>query len=203
MTFFADFFTAMMMALLLENTLFARALGTSRFIRLLNSPSEFLPFSIILTTVLTVASAVSYLVVILLLPFGNILTLELSSLQPFIYLSIIALVALGLGALAKYKMKTLYSKYSDLLLPATINCAVLGTILLGVRDYSNSFASFLGLGMGSGIGFSLAVLIVFMGKKRLDKMNIPQPFKGLPIQLIYIGIISLAIYGFIGGSILL
>ncbi len=198
MNFFADFLSAMMIALLLENTLFARALGTSRFIRLVNNPKELFPFSTILTGILTISSMLSYLAVILLAPIDII-----DSLWPLIYITIICLVVVGLRALGKCKFKAIYSKYSSLLLPATVNCAVLGTVLLGARDYSDSFASFLGLGIGSGIGFTVAVLVVFMGKKRLEAMNVPTPFRGLPIQLIYIGIISLAIYGFIGGSILL
>ena len=43
---------------------------------------------------------------------------------------------------------------------------------------------------------------MYYGQKQLKKLDIPEPFRGLPSEMIYIGIISLAIYGFIGSSIL-
>ena len=44
----------------------------------------------------------------------------------------------------------------------------------------------------------VAVLVVDEGRRRLRSKDIPHIFRGLPSVLIYIGILSLAIYGLVG-----
>ena len=56
----------------------------------------------------------------------------------------------------------------------------------------------LGFALGSGVGYVLAVVVVMGGEKRLESEKIPAMFRGLPITLLYIGILALAIYGFTG-----
>ena len=51
-----------------------------------------------------------------------------------------------------------------------------------------------------GVRSVLAVLLVTEGQRRLRSRRIPASFRGLPITLVYIGILALAIYGFTGGS---
>ena len=55
-----------------------------------------------------------------------------------------------------------------------------------------------GFGFGSGVGYLVAVLVVDEGRRRLRSKDIPHIFRGLPSVLIYIGILSLAIYGLVG-----
>uniref|UniRef100_UPI0040299D9A Rnf-Nqr domain containing protein n=1 Tax=Gemmiger qucibialis TaxID=2997294 RepID=UPI0040299D9A len=54
------------------------------------------------------------------------------------------------------------------------------------------------VGFGSGVGYLVAVLVVDEGRRRLRSKDIPHIFRGLPSELIYIGILSLAIYGLVG-----
>ena len=56
----------------------------------------------------------------------------------------------------------------------------------------------IGFGFGSGVGYLVAVLVVDEGRRRLRSKDIPHIFRGLPSVLIYIGILSLAIYGLVG-----
>ena len=49
----------------------------------------------------------------------------------------------------------------------------------------------------------LAVLLVTEARHRLRSKAIPEAFRGLPITLIYIGVLALAIYGFTGHSVIL
>ena len=51
---------------------------------------------------------------------------------------------------------------------------------------------------GSALGYVLAVLVVTEGQRKLQNRNVPAPFKGLPVTLLYIGVLALAIYGFTG-----
>ena len=49
----------------------------------------------------------------------------------------------------------------------------------------------------------LAVLLVTEARHRLRSKAIPKAFRGLPITLVYIGVLALAIYGFTGHSVIL
>ena len=49
----------------------------------------------------------------------------------------------------------------------------------------------------------LAVLLVTEARHRLRSRAIPKAFRGLPITLVYIGVLALAIYGFTGHSVIL
>ena len=80
---------------------------------------------------------------------------------------------------------------------ATFNTCLLGTLLISSVQNFN-FAQTLGFALGSGIGYVLAVAVVMGGEKRLESEKIPAMFRGLPITLLYIGILALAIYGFTG-----
>ena len=51
--------------------------------------------------------------------------------------------------------------------------------------------------------FVLAVLLVTEARHRLRSKAIPEAFRGLPITLVYIGVLALAIYGFTGHSVIL
>ena len=79
---------------------------------------------------------------------------------------------------------------------------VLGTVLVE-RTQSFTLAQSIGFGLGSGLGYLLAVMLVTEAGNRLRSKAIPEAFRGLPITLIYIGVLALAIYGFTGHSVIL
>ena len=49
----------------------------------------------------------------------------------------------------------------------------------------------------------MAVLLVTEAQNRLRSQAIPSAFRGMPITLIYIGVLALAIYGFTGHTVIL
>lgn len=53
-------------------------------------------------------------------------------------------------------------------------------------------------GLGSGIGYLLAMLLCWSIRERLDFCDIPRAFRGAPIFFIYVGLISLALFGLMG-----
>ena len=76
---------------------------------------------------------------------------------------------------------------------AAVNSGVLGTVLVE-RTQSFTLAQSIGFGLGSGLGYLLAVMLVTEAGNRLRSKAIPEAFRGLPITLIYIGVLALAIY---------
>ena len=74
-----------------------------------------------------------------------------------------------------------------------------------VKRYRRSFYS-RGTRIKKGIGIVvlvLAVLLVTEARHRLRSKAIPEAFRGLPITLVYVGVLALAIYGFTGHSVIL
>lgn len=57
------------------------------------------------------------------------------------------------------------------------------------------------LAAGTAVGFALTLWLVAVGVDRLDNENIPKAFRGTPIQLIYIGLLSLAFSVFSYGNV--
>ncbi len=85
---------------------------------------------------------------------------------------------------------------------AAVNSGVLGTVLVA-RTQSFTLEQSMGFGLGSGLGYLLAVMLVTEADHRLRSEAIPEAFRGLPITLVYIGVLALAIYGFSGHSVIL
>mgnify|MGYP007120002651 FL=1 len=65
---------------------------------------------------------------------------------------------------------------------------------------TKGYAGYHGRRRGRGV---LAVLLVTEARHRLRSRAIPKAFRGLPITLVYIGVLALAIYGFTGHSVIL
>ena len=51
--------------------------------------------------------------------------------------------------------------------------------------------------------YPLAVVLVAEGQRRLRNRRIPMSFRGLPLTLLYLGMLALAIYGFTGHTLLI
>ena len=78
-----------------------------------------------------------------------------------------------------------------------MNCALLGVTLLNMQQGGGLLAS-LFFSAGAGLGFSLVLLGFTAINLRLAVTDLPAAFKGLPLQMVTLGIISLAFSGFTG-----
>ena len=122
--------------------------------------------------------------------------------RPLIYLGCIALVSVG-ELVVLYLVRLPWQRQLLRILPlAALNSCVLGTLLLG-RTQSFTLTQSMGFGLGSGVGYLMAVLLVTEAQNRLRSQSIPAAFRGMPITLIYIGVLALAIYGFTGHTVIL
>jgi Na+-transporting NADH:ubiquinone oxidoreductase subunit E len=91
----------------------------------------------------------------------------------------------------------LYQKLGVFLPLITVNCAILGaSLFMVIRNYS--FIVTIGYGLGSGIGWFLAIMAMAGIRQRLATERIPRGLQGPGITLIIAGLMALAFIGFTG-----
>lgn len=91
----------------------------------------------------------------------------------------------------------LYAALGVFLPLIAVNCAILGGALFMVeRDYTLGEASVFGL--GSGIGFWLAIVALAAIREKLKYSNVPPPLRGLGITFIVVGLMSMGFMAFSG-----
>ncbi len=91
----------------------------------------------------------------------------------------------------------LYQKLGIFLPLITVNCAILGaSLFMVIRDYS--FIVTVGYGLGSGIGWFLAIIAMAGIRQKLANARIPRGLQGPGITLIIAGLMALAFIGFTG-----
>ena len=79
----------------------------------------------------------------------------------------------------------------------TVNCAILGvSLFMVIRDYT--FIVTIGYGLGSGIGWFLAIIAMGAIRQKLKNERIPAGLQGPGITLIIAGLMALAFIGFTG-----
>ena len=113
------------------------------------------------------------------------------------YIGVIAaMVQILEMALDKYFPK-LYNALGVFLPLITVNCAILGGSLLMVqREYA--FSESVVYGLGSGIGFALAIVVLAGIREKLRYSNIPPGLRGLGITFITVGLMAMAFMLFSG-----
>ncbi|KKM98994.1 hypothetical protein LCGC14_1152250, partial [marine sediment metagenome] len=92
---------------------------------------------------------------------------------------------------------TLYRSLGIYLPLITTNCAVLGLALFAsLRGYS--FIETLFFGVGTGVGFTLALVMMAGIREELQLGNVPKAMEGPAITLLVAGMMALAFMGFSG-----
>ena len=185
----AVFFSYALLAIFAQNAVFTRALGVSRMVQLVGDDrTSSALFGMMLCITQVLVAPVAFLAGRFIAPLDN-----RAQLRPLVYIASIAGVCL-----AEHRVRGLLR-----IVPlAALNSGVLGTVLVE-RTQSFTLGQSLGFGLGSGLGYVLAVLLVTEARHRLRSKAIPKAFRGLPITLVYIGVLALAIYGFTGHSVIL
>lgn len=91
----------------------------------------------------------------------------------------------------------LYASLGIFLPLITVNCAILGaSLFMVIRDYD--FLTSFTFGLGSGIGWTLAILAMAGIRMKIARARIPKGLEGAGIALIITGIMALAFMGFNG-----
>lgn len=190
-------------AILVSNVVLAKFLGLCPFIGVTQRTESALGMGAAVTFVMFLASFATFILYRgILVPSGLVLALK----TPMFILVIAALVQL-VELFMRARLPALYDALGIYLPLITTNCAVMGVALLNTSDAPADFQqmSFMaGLaaaswrGICSGLGFTMAMLLMSGIRERLAHVNVPEPLRGIPIAFICTGLMAMAFLGFTG-----
>lgn len=182
--FFASIFTG--------NILLVYFLGMCSFLSVSKQVKTSLGLGLAVTFVLTITSALNYILYFFLLePLG------IEYLRYIAFIIVIAAVVQLLEMIIERISETLYINLGIFLPLITVNCAILGvSLFMVIRQYT--FIQSVMFGAGSGIGWMLAILAMAGIRQRLVESRIPPALRGAGIALIISGIMAMAFIGFSG-----
>ncbi len=122
---------------------------------------------------------------------------DLNFLGLITYIGVIAATVQILEMVLDKYVPSLYNALGIFLPLITVNCAILGgTLFMVERDYA--FGESVVFGLGSGVGFALAIIALSGIREKLKYSNIPSGLRGLGITFITVGLMAIAFMLFSG-----
>ena len=179
-------------AILANNFIFSQFLGICPFLGVSKKVDTAVGMGVAVTFVMGLASAITWLVNLLLVNLG------LEYMQTVAFILVIASLVQFIEMFLQKAMPTLYTALGVYLPLITTNCAVLGVALLNTQNDYNFIASVV-YGITGGLGFLLAIFLFAAVREQLEvSSDNPKAFDGFPIALITAGLMALAFMGFSG-----
>ena len=179
-------------ALLVQNFVLYYFLGICPFLGVSKKIDSALSMGLAVTFVMSITAVVSWLINnLILIPY------DLGYLQIVSFILVIASLVQLVEMFIRKISPPLYQALGIYLPLITTNCAIMGLALIAaLNEYS--FIETVIFGFGSGLGFTLAIVLMAGIREQLDLSDVPEPLKGAGIALIVAGIMALAFNGFIG-----
>lgn len=184
--------TIFISAILVNNFVLYYFLGICPFLGVSKKIDSAFSMGLAVTFVMTITAFVSWLINHwILIPYN------LDFLQTVSFILVIASLVQLVEMFIRKISPPLYQALGIYLPLITTNCAIMGLALLAARknyDFPETFI----FGIGSGLGFTLAIILMAGIREDLDLADVPEPLKGAGIALIVSGIMALAFMGFSG-----
>lgn len=185
-------FELVVSASLINNFVFTRFLGLCIFFGVSKKMETAVGMSITFTLVMMISAALSWTAyTYVLIPF------DLSFLKIVVFIGIVAGLVQASDTIMRKIAPELFHKLGIYLALISTNCIILAVPLINAGEKYN-FMESIAFGLGSGIGFALALIIMASIREKLDLADVPALFRGLPIAFIVSGMLALAFSGFSG-----
>lgn len=188
-----EYWVILIGAVFVNNIVLSQFLGICPFLGVSSKVSTSVGMSGAVLFVMTIATTVTYLLhQYILVPAG------LDYLRTITFILVIAALVQMVEIVLKKVSPPLYQALGVFLPLITTNCAVLGVAILalGLQDASLLKAVF--FAFSSSLGFALALILFASIREYLELADLPEGMKGVPINLLVAGILSLAFLGFAG-----
>lgn len=202
---------------LVNNFILAKFLGLCPFIGVSKKRRQAAGMGFAVIFVMTMASAVSWVVYqYLLAPTEHNIfyammgqgrspsDFDFTFLTTIVFILVIATLVQLVEMFLMKVIPPLYESLGIYLPLITTNCAVMGVALLNVKDFGSmqylgeSFLSTVVQGFGAGTGFLLVIFLMSGIRERLDYAEVPECLRGAPLAFICAGLMALAFMGFAG-----
>ncbi len=191
-------------AVFIENMALAFFLGMCTFIALSKKVETAIGLGIAVIIVQTITVPVNNLVLNHLLKLGslawlgeNFAAVDLTFLGFLTYIGVIAAIVQVLEMTLDKYFPPLYNALGIFLPLITVNCAIMaGSLFMVERDYN--LPESVVYGLGSGVSWALAIVILAGIRERLKYSDIPAGLNGLGITFIVVGLMSLGFMSFAG-----
>jgi len=190
--------------------IFAFFLGMCSYLAVSKNVKTSLGLGMAVTFVLLVTVPVDYLLQTKVLGADGIFGIDLSYLSFILFIAVIAgIVQLVEMVVEKYS-PSLYAALGIFLPLIAVNCAIMGASLFMQQrillDASNTQAitsvwDAMVYAVGSGIGWTLAIVSLGAIREKMQFSDVPKPLQGLGITFITVGLMAMAMMCFSGLNI--
>jgi Na+-transporting NADH:ubiquinone oxidoreductase subunit E len=192
-------------SIFIDNMVFAYFLGMCSYLAVSKTVKTSVGLGVAVIFVLLITVPVNYLVEHYVLKKGALIWLgqgfadvDLSFLTFMVFIAVIAAIVQLVEMVIEKFSPALYNSLGIFLPLIAVNCAILGaSLFMQEREYS-SLAEATVFGVGSGIGWMLAIVSIAAIREKLRYSNVPDPLKGLGITFILTGLMAIAFMGFMG-----
>jgi electron transport complex protein RnfA len=179
-------------AIFVNNVVLAQFLGICPFLGVSKKVDTASGMGMAVTAVLVVATIVTYLIQVYVLN-----TFGLEYLQTIAFILVIAALVQMIEMILKKTMPALYQALGVFLPLITTNCCILGVAILVIQKDYDLLEGII-YALSTGFGFLLAMVLFAGLREQLDLVDVPKPFRGVPIALVTASLLAMAFMGFSG-----
>jgi Na+-transporting NADH:ubiquinone oxidoreductase subunit E len=192
-------------SIFVDNMVFAFFLGMCSFLAVSKTVKTSVGLGVAVVFVIVITVPVNFLVEKYVLRKGALVwlgdgfaDLDLSFLTFMVFIAVIAAMVQLVEMITEKFSPSLYNSLGIFLPLIAVNCAILGAALfMQEREYENVLQATV-FGLGSGIGWMLAIVGIAAIREKMRYSNVPAPLKGLGITFILTGLMAIAFMGFMG-----
>ncbi len=192
-------------SIFIENMVFAYFLGMCSYLAVSKTVKTAVGLGAAVIFVLAVTVPVNYLINNYLLQQGALTWLgpefaevDLSFLTFIMFIAVIASMVQLVEMTVEKFAPALYGALGIFLPLIAVNCAILGgSLFMQQKDFIGIHEAGV-YGLGSGIGFFLAILGIAAIREKIAYSNVPAPLKGLGITFIITGLMAIGFMSFMG-----
>ena len=200
-----DLISLFVKSIFVDNMIFAYFLGMCSFLAVSKNVKTATGLGAAVIFVLGVTVPLNYLLEEYVLQAGALSWLgeeyanvDLSFLSFIIFIAVIAAFVQLVEMVVEKFAPALYSSLGIFLPLIAVNCAIMGGSLFMQQRGYETLAEATTFGLGSGIGWFLAIVSLAAIREKLAYSNVPAPLKGLGITFIIVGLMGIAFMGFMG-----
>lgn len=194
-------------SIFIDNMVFAYFLGMCSFLAVSKNVKTSFGLGVAVTFVLLITVPVNYLLDKYVLSAGALAWLNpafadvsLDFLTFILFIAIIAVIVQILEMVIEKFSPTLYNSLGIFLPLIAVNCAILGASLFMQERHFDNVGQSLAYGLGSGIGWTLAIVGMAAIREKIRYSKIPKSMQGTGIAFIITGLMGIAFMAFLGIS---